>query len=201
MRIAVAFALSYAPLSFAAPMPATSTSLLTNQKPGIFRSAKGFTVNSGKTEWVLSETPADLPSVTTLYKSPESHKGLQPVLTVRVDEVAHKTDLKNYVKQWMKDYSTLGFSVLNAKNLTVNSYPAYAMDVEETHGNKKLRQIVFLRNQTAVVMTCRDLKDTFQKTVKDCNEIFKSFEWNSSVSNPADSESSPAPQPSDQTGV
>lgn len=184
---------------FASPMPATSTSLLTNQKPEIFRSAKGFSVNAGKTEWILSEAPSDLPSVVTLYKSPENHKGLQPVVTVRVDEVARKTDLKNYVKQWMKDYSTLGFSVLNAKPLTVNTYPAYAMDVEETHGGKKLRQIVFLKNQTAVVMTCRDLKETFQKTVKDCNEIFKSFEWNSSA---VESEPTESSHPSsDQTGV
>src|SRR5258707_6653596 len=83
-------------ISVAAPMPATSTSLLTNQKPGIFRSSKGFSVNAGKTEWILGEPPVDLPSVVTVFKSPENHKGVQPVLTVRVDELAKKMDLKAY---------------------------------------------------------------------------------------------------------
>ena len=178
----------------AAPMPATSTSLLTNEKPGIFRSAKGFSVNAGKTEWVLSEPPTELPSVVTVYKSPENHHGVQPVLTVRVDELTQKMDLKLYAKQWLKDYTTLGFKILKTKTLKVNSYAAFAMDVEEAHGPKKLRQIVFLKNQMAVVLTCRDLKDSFQKTVKSCNEIFKSFEWNSSAS----PEESP---PSSRTGV
>jgi hypothetical protein len=178
--LTLTFALSA--VSQGSPMPATATSLLTNQKPEIFRSAKGFSVNAGKSEWVLGESPSDMPSIETVYRSPESHKGVQPVLTVRVDELTHKTELKNYVKQWTKDYSTLGFSILNAKALTINSNPAYAMDVEETHGSKKLRQIVFLKDQKAVILTCRDLKESFKKTVKDCNEIFKSFEWNSSAS-------------------
>lgn len=198
MTTLVWFGFLFSTSTLAAPMPATSTSLLTNQKPGIFRSAKGFSVNAGKTEWVLSETPSDLPSVETVYKSPESHKGLQPVLTVRVDELNHRMDLKSYVKQWLKDYGTLGFSILKAKSLTVNTYPAYAMDVEETHGSKKLRQIVFLKDQTAVVLTCRDFKDTFDKTVKDCNQIFKSFEWNSSSS---EESKPPRPSSSDRTGV
>jgi hypothetical protein len=181
--ILTSFALLFSAFSaWAAPMPATSTSLLTNEKPGIFRSAKGFSVNAGKTEWVLSEAPTDLPSVVTLFKSPETHHGVQPVLTVRVDELPHKTELNLYAQQWLKDYTTLGFKILNKKTLKVNSYPVFAMDVEEMRGQKKLRQIVFLKNQTAVVLTCRDLKDTFKKTVKDCNQIFKSFAWNSSAS-------------------
>lgn len=175
-------------------MPATSTSLVTNEKPGIFRSSKGFSVNAGNTEWIHAEPPTELPSVVTVYKSPENHHGVQPVLTVRVDELAKKTDLQAYAKQWMKDYALLGFNILNKKTLKVNANSAFAMDVEEMRGQKKLRQIVFLKDQTAVVLMCRDLKESFKKTVKACNEIFKSFEWNSSVSPVA----SP---PSSQTGV
>jgi hypothetical protein len=188
--------LALSSVSNAAPMPATSISLLTNEKPGMFRSSKGFSVNAGKTEWVLGEPPTDLPSVVTVFKSPENHKGVQPVLTVRVDELTKRMDLKAYAREWLHDYNQLGFNILKTKNLKVNSYPAFAMDVEEAHGQKKLRQIVFLRNQTAVVLTCRDLKETFSKTVKACNEIFKSFAWSSSASQPESK-----PTPSSQTGV
>lgn len=173
----------------ASPMPGMSSSLLVSQKPGIFRSVKGFTVNSGSTEWILGDTPADLPSVETLYRSPETHRGMQPVLTVRVDELSHKMDLKTYVKQWMKDYTLLGFNVLKAATMKVNSQPAFVVDVDEAKGEKRLRQVVFVKDRTAVVLTCRDLRDSFSKTVKQCNEIFKSFEWN------------PLPAPSGQTGV
>jgi hypothetical protein len=164
----------------AAPIPATSTSLLVNEKPGLYRSAKGFTVNAGKTEWVLSEAPTEIPSVVTIYKSPEFHRGLQPVLTVRVDELEHNADLKSYMRSSMKDYTLMGFHVLKAKPLKVNSQLAFLIDLDETKAEKRLRQIVFVKNQTAVVMTCRDRPETFEKTVLKCNEIFKSFEWNSS---------------------
>ena len=147
-------------------------------------------MHAGKTEWVLGESPADIPSVVTVYKSPLTNSGVQPVLTVRVDELAKKMELKAYVKQWMKDYTLLGFNVRKATPLKVNSQGAFLVDLEEMRGAKRMRQIVFLKDQTAVVLTCRDRKETFDKTVRECNEIFKSFEWNSSQ-----------PSSSDQIGV
>jgi hypothetical protein len=163
--------------SWGSPIPGT---LVVTEKPGIFRSIKGFSINSAKTEWVLGDTTSDVPSLVTIFRSPVLHRGIQPVLTVRVDEINQKMLLKNYVKQWMKDYSLLGFEVLQAKPLKINSFPAYVVDVMEAKGEKRLRQVVFLKDQTAVILTCRDRRETFDKTVKECNEIFKSFEWNSS---------------------
>lgn len=165
---------------FSAPVPGTSSSLLTGEKPGLYRSIKGFTIHSAKTDWILSEPPAEIPSVVSIYKSPATNKGVQPVLTVRVDELKRKVPLKTYVKQWMKDYPLLGFNVLKAGPLKVNELSGFLVDVVEAKGEKKLRQIVFLKDQTAVILTCRDSRDTFEKTVRACNEIFKNFEWNSS---------------------
>lgn len=166
--------------AWAAPMPATSSSLVISVKPGVFRSPRGFSLNAAHTEWVLGDAPSSIPSVVTIYRSPESNRGVQPVLTVRVDQLRQKQDLKSYVKQWMKDYSILGLSVLKAGPLKVNSQSAFLVDLDETKGEKRLRQIVFLKDQTAVVLTCRDRRETFSKTVRSCNEIFKSFEWSSS---------------------
>ncbi len=164
----------------AAPIPATSSSLLVSGKPGLYRSIKGSSVNAAQTEWVLGTGPTGIPAVVTLYRSPEIHHGVQPVLTVRVDELHHNSDLKTYVKQWMKDYTLLGFNVRKAKQMKVSDNVAFVVDLEEVKSAKRLRQVVFLKDQTAVVMTCRDHKDTFDKTVHECNQIFKSFEWNSS---------------------
>lgn len=166
--------------AFAAPIPATSSSLLVSEKPGIFRSPKGFKINAANTDWILSEPPTDLPSVVTLYRSPLFHDGVQAVLTVRVDELDQKTDLKTYVKHWMKDYPILGFSVIKAKPMKVNTEIAYVLDLEESTSDRRIRQLVFLRDQTAVILTCRDRKGSFEKTLKDCNQIFRSFEWGSS---------------------
>lgn len=166
--------------AFAAPVPGTSTSLLTNEKPGLFRSSKGFSVHAAQTDWELAEPPKTLPHIVTLFRAPQQSGGVQPVLTVRVDQLQKKIQLREYVQQWMKDYSILGFNVLKAGQLKVKSYPAFLIDVIETTGTKRLRQIVYLKDQTAVILTCRDKRDSFEKTVRACNEIFKSFEWTAS---------------------
>lgn len=178
MKILGLIFILFASNAFAAPMPATSSSLIVNEKPEIYRSIRGFTVNAGKSEWLLGDTPSSIPAVVTVYHSPESNHGVQPVLTVRIDDLHQKQDIKTYVKQWMKDYALLGLSVLKAGPLKVNDQNAYLLDLDEQKGDKRLRQVVFLKDQTAVVLTCRDRRETFSQTVKSCNEIFKSFAWN-----------------------
>lgn len=103
--------------------------------------------------------------------------GQQPALTVRVDDLRTNMALKSYVKKWMKDYGRFGFEVLTAKQIKVSQNQAFLLDILSRETNKQLRQLVFLRERTAVILTCRDHKASFSKTVADCNEIAKTFEW------------------------
>jgi hypothetical protein len=163
--------------SWAAPFPATSSSPLVSDKPGSFYSTKGFRLNSAQTAWIQSAPPKYIPSLVTIYKSPSPFNGQQPALTVRVDDLRHPLALKAYVKKWMKDYTRFGFEVLTAKPVKVNENQAFLLDIVSRETQKQLRQVVFLREKTAVILTCRDGRESFAKTVLDCNEIMKTFEW------------------------
>ncbi len=155
----------------AAPFPATSSSPLVSDKPGQFLSAKGFSLNSAQTAWVQGAPPKHIPSLVTVYRSPVPLNGQQPALTVRVDELRRLQGLKTYVKRWMKDYTRFGFEVLTAKPIKIHDNQAFLLDIVSRETQKQLRQVVFLKNKTAVILTCRDGRDSFAKTVQDCNEI------------------------------
>jgi hypothetical protein len=150
---------------------------LVSRKPGLFFSPRGFSLNSAQTDWVQSAPPKRIPSLVTIYRSPVPLNGQQPALTVRVDEMSHAQPLKTYVKKWMKDYTRFGFEVLTAKAIKIHDAPAFLLDIVSRETQKQLRQVVFVRNKTAVILTCRDGRLSFAKTVQDCNEIVKTFEW------------------------
>ena len=139
-----------------APIPATSSSALVSEKPGIFYSAHGFRLDAGTTAWVQSSPPQKIPSLVTVYKSPMLIDGQQPALTVRVDQLRQTVALKNYVKKYMQDYSRFGLDVLNAKSIKINDSPAFALEMVSPESKKQLMQVVFLRDKTAVILTCRD---------------------------------------------
>ncbi|MGZ3723272.1 MAG: hypothetical protein ACXVA9_10095 [Bdellovibrionales bacterium] len=163
--------------TWAAPFPGTSSSPLVSEKPGAFYSTKGFRINSAQTAWIQSAPPKHIPSLVTVYKSPSPFNGQQPALTVRVDDMRHTQPLKTYVKKWMKDYTRFGFEVLTAKPIKIGENQAFLLDIVSRETQKQLRQVVFVREKTAVILTCRDGRDSFAKTVQDCNEIVKTFEW------------------------
>ncbi len=162
---------------WAAPIPGTSTSSLVSDKPGLFFSPKGFSINSAQTAWIQSAPPKHIPSLVTIYKAPVVQNGQQPALTVRVDEIRANQGLKSYVKKWMKDYNRFGFEVLTAKPIKIRENQAFLLDIISRETQKQLRQVVFVKDKTAVILTCRDGRDSFAKTVVDCNEIMKTFEW------------------------
>lgn len=158
-------------------MPGTGSSPLVSNKPGMFLSTKGFRMNSAQTDWIQSAPPKNIPSLVTIYKSPSQVNGQQPALTVRVDELARQQGLKAYVKRWMKDYTRFGFDVLTAKTIKVGDTQAFLLDIISKETQKQLRQVVFVREKTAVILTCRDQRESFKDTVQDCNEIMRTFEW------------------------
>lgn len=163
--------------AMAAPFPGTTTSSLVSQKPGLFYSTKGFSLNAAQTAWIQTAPPKHIPSLVTVYRSPLVNSAQQPALTVRVDDLHKPQGLRTYVKRWMKDYPRFGFEVLTAKPVRLGTNQAFLLDIISRETQKQLRQVVLVKDKTAVIMTCRDSRETFSKTVQDCNEIMKTFEW------------------------
>lgn len=163
--------------AWSAPAPATSTSALTHQPPGVFRSPLGFSIHAGISSWVQATPPEHMQQLATLYKSPILNKGVQAALTVRVDQLKTTSTLKTYVKTWMKDYSRFGFDVLAAKPVRVEGQNGFLLDVINRDAAKQLRQVVFLKDRVAVILTCRDHRESFEKSVGACNDIIRTFKW------------------------
>ncbi len=163
--------------AFAAPFPGTGNPTLAPEKPGLFFSSRGFKLDAANTAWVQSTPPKQIPSLVAVYNSPVAINGQQPALTVRVDDLRHKQGLKNYIKRWMQDYTRFGFDVLTAKSIKINQNSAFLLDIISRETKKQLRQVVFIKEKTAVILTCRDHQDSFNKTVQDCNQIIKTFNW------------------------
>jgi len=164
-------------VAHSAPFPGTSSSEFLKSDMGLYQSNLGFSIHAGKTSWIHTTPPADNSYVATVYKAPYLTRGVQPALTVRLDQMKKNQDIRSYMKQWLKDYPRMGFKVLGAKKLKINNQPAYLIDLLSQNNSKQLRQVVFVRNKQAVILSCRDHQENFEKTVKDCNQIVRNFQW------------------------
>jgi hypothetical protein len=161
----------------AAPFPGAGNPTLIPEKPGLFFSARGFRLDAGATAWIQQPPPKHIPSLVTIYHAPTPVNGQQPALTVRVDELRHTQSVKSYMKQWMQDYNRFGFDVLTAKSVKIGENSAFLLDIISRETKKQLRQVVFMKDKLAVILTCRDQRESFGRTIQDCNQIIKSFSW------------------------
>ena len=161
----------------AAPIPATSSSMITSHRKELFISKKGFKIHGENTNWKHMGASLESPNIITMYQSPKKVEGIFPALTIRYSRLNRKNKLSSYIRKWKKDYARFGFSVLKDKRIKVNGYNAYLIDLVHTTSDRQLRQMVFFKSYKAVILTCRGSQDTFSKTAKNCNNLFKNFDW------------------------
>ena len=77
----------------------------------------------------------------------------------------------------MKEYPRYGFDVLGSGAFAQKNQRGYVLDLLDRDQKKQLRQVVFLKNKKAVILTCRDQQSSFKNTLKSCNEIIRNFNW------------------------
>lgn len=172
-----AFILFFTLSTLSAPMPATSSSDFLKTGIGLFRSPSGFQISSEKTQWLHVEAPKDQKFISTIYKAPESYKGVQPLISVRLDTLDKRRTLNQYMREWLKVYPRLGFQVLGSKKVIVKRRRGFMMDLIHSKTQRQIRQVVFIKDKNAIVMTCRGHQENFQITVKSCNQIIRNFAW------------------------
>jgi hypothetical protein len=169
--------LLFASLASAAPHPGATSALVT-PKLGVFRSPFGFKLDSGGTGWQQAAAPNDNRYIATVYKSPKKNaKGEAPMLTVRVDALKKDVPLEKYIERWTKEYPKFGFDVLGSQPFMQNKEKGHVLDLINRDNGRQLRQVVFMKKQKAVILTCRDHSDRFSDTLKDCNQIIRTFNW------------------------
>ncbi|MCB0378575.1 MAG: hypothetical protein KDD33_08795 [Bdellovibrionales bacterium] len=173
----VLFALS-STTAFAAPVPGTSSSALTKPKLGIYKSKFGFEIMAKNSDWIQTQPPKKTKFVETVFRSPEVKNNTRATLTVRVDRLKKKTSLKKYVKRWVKEYPKYGYDVLGSKKFNSGGKQGYVVDLVNNKKKRQLRQVIYFKKDTAVLMTCRDHSASFKGSLRECNSIIKNFRWN-----------------------
>ena len=187
--------------AFAAPIPGTATSKLVSPQIGLYHSPMGFQLNAGGTGWSHVAPPKGNKYIATVYRAEPgsvaaqmnadlhatgnvvkdnavaSAKGSPAMLTVRVDNLDKEMTLDRYIGKWMKEYPRYGFDVLGSKPFMQGKSKGYVLDLVNRNQGKQLRQVVFLKQKSAVILTCRDSIGTFQTSLKACNQIVKTFTW------------------------
>lgn len=174
---ALFLALILSPLNaLAAPYPATSSSALTAPESGLYFLHKGFTLKTAGTTWVPVGGAEQ--SVLDTVRFADKDSGQNGSLSVRTDKVAKNVSLDLYTRKWMRDYPSYGFEVLSAKNFILNGSPALVVDMLSRSKNKQIRQVILKNEDRVAIMTCLDDKEHFNKSLQACNQIIRSFSWN-----------------------
>ena len=171
------FALFLNQSAFAAPIPGTSSSALVAPQLGIYKSRFGFEIMAKETAWIQTKPPKKSRFIETVYRSPIERNNVRATLTVRVDNMRGKANLRSYVKRWIKEYPKYGYDVLGSKPFKMNGKKGYVIDLMNTRKQRQLRQVIHMSNRTAVLMTCRDHTDSFEESLKECNNIIQKFRW------------------------
>ena len=136
-----------------------------------------FEFSNLKTSWWKAPVPADKEGVSMLFRAPVLKKpnGFRPIMTVRLG----KTDknVASYVASWMGDYAKLGYEVLGSRSFSHKKNSGYVVDVKNPNTNKQARQVIFLKDQNSVILTCVDKIKSFKSSLSECNKIVRSFNW------------------------
>ncbi len=164
--------------SFAAPIPGTTSSKIMAPQLGIHKSKFGFEILAKSTAWIKTQPPKKSRFIETVYRSPVTRNNVRATLTVRVDRMKNETSLKKYVRRWIKEYPKYGYDVLGSKGFKTSKKQGYVIDLINARKKRQLRQVIYLNNKTAVLMTCRDHTESFSSSLKECNNIVKEFRWN-----------------------
>lgn len=174
MKQLLSFFILFSVQTLAAPHPATSSSALTDPAKGLYFLHKGFTLKTEGTDWVPVASSEQSILDTVRFGARNKSKG---TLSIRTDKVGKTASLELYTRKWMRDYPNYGFEVISAKNFNLNGSPALVVDMLSRSKNKQIRQVVLKYEDRVAIMTCLDDKDSFSESLKNCNQIMKSFSW------------------------
>lgn len=165
--------------AWSAPAPATSSSLFASPEAGFFYQVRGFRL-TGLSQWLL-ESPSESDNsqdstkeFTVSYKNPSFQTAR---FSVQSDTLKSEISLESYTKKWMKDYSSYGFDVLGAKTFQTGTAKGLVVDLYHKKKETQLRQVIFVKSKTAVVLTCLDQAKTFNQSLASCNQMVRGFSW------------------------
>lgn len=169
--------------TFAAPIPGAGNKV----KPqlGVYKSPQGFEIQTASTNWIQTAPPKNTRYIATMFRSPVVKNNMRATLTVRVDQLDKPMEISQYVKRWTKEYPKFGFDLKGSKKFAMNGQNGYVVDLVNTAKKRQLRQVIFMKEKKAVLLTCRDHVDSFKNSLNECNKMIKSFKWQAALNGKA----------------
>jgi hypothetical protein len=161
------------------PHPARISSALSSPIAGNFFLSQGFKLGTLDSGWILKSTKDFTASLDQVFYSHPLHPGAEFSV---VNQILNRpSSLENFSKRWMRDYANYGFEVLGTKSFAENQNRGLVIDLFHRASQKQARQVLFVKNPKAVVLTCTQDQKKFSETLGACNQMIKNFSW---VQNP-----------------
>lgn len=176
MTSIVLFVLTISNLAFAAPFPATSSSVLTDPAKNSFFHGFGFRLNTTEPSWTAVPSIGESVFDSVRFE-PKNPAAGDATVSIRMDRIPEKSNLETYAKKWMREYPTYGFEVLGTKNLNLGGGRALLVDLLQKSKNRQLRQVIMQNKDRVAILTCLDQKEKFNDTLQTCNRLIRGFEW------------------------
>lgn len=161
------------------PHPARISSALGSEVTGNFFLSQGFKLGTLDSGWKLESTKDFMASLDHVRYQHPSHPGAEFSVVQQV--LSRPSNIEAFSKRWMRDYANYGFEVLGTKSFAENQNRGMVIDLFHRASQKQVRQVLFVQNQKAVVLTCTQEQKKFSETLGACNQMIKNFSW---VQNP-----------------
>lgn len=146
---------------------------------GNFFLSQGFKLGTLDSGWTLKSTKDFTASLDHVRYSHPLHPGAEFSVVNQI--LSRPSNLESFSKRWMRDYANYGFEVLGTKSFAENQNRGLVVDLFHRASQKQARQVLFVQNQKAVVLTCTQEQKKFSETLGACNQMIKNFSW---VQNP-----------------
>ncbi len=168
--------LTFIPLGYALATPTALniSELLGTQEQDIYFGKDDFQISPAHTDWLMVPTPENS-SVQTQFINPKSSS--QAKMTVRSETLEQDLSLLKYIGRSVRDYNRFGFEILSQRPLKINNQSAYLVDLKQNGSPIQLRQVLFKKDKTVVILTCSSHQESFKQELKACNQIYRNFKW------------------------
>lgn len=163
--------------ALAAPFPVSSSSVLTDPAFGLFYRGHGFSLKTVGTDWALAPDENITSPMGYKYTSKGKSLSKKAQLSLKLDQISPKQNLDTYAKKWMKEYPQFGFEILGTKPLKMGGGQALLVDLYQKNKNQQVRQLILHKGSKIVIMTCADERESFKKTLVQCNQMMSNFTW------------------------
>lgn len=158
-------------IALAATHPLTGSSIINQPSNSLVFTQMGFRLETVPLNWSYNK------SISNNLNSIELGVENKTLLSFRLEKVSTKTQLEQYVRQYLRDYNQYGFEVTGLQSHSQSIVPSIIVDLDQKNKLTKSRQVFFHKQDKMIIATCADDVVNFDKTIALCNKILGSFKW------------------------